>query len=188
MDDQTICLFSRRTVFSGKLKKPWEVLLRKKKLWHGLLMRREWRWSLGNWRLPAQPRLLSHSVILPISFSYLMLLLTFLLTFPFKLIRFLQIPLLTMLCAMKWKSAVWWSLPCNEKILWQTPQRLNKATHSITQCHLTEGDVCQKAGWVPWFLFFLLLSGQQVEEKILWLELQIWSWTWSDNKALNSSY
>lgn len=143
----------------------WEAIrsfVKKKKLWNGLLMRIECRWSLSNWRLPTQPRLLSCFVIPPLSYSCLLPLLMFLVTFLFTLMCFLQMPLpTTMLNAkwssLKWKTALWWSLPCNEKILWQTLLRLNKATHSITQCHLTE---CQKASlrMVVSLLFITILT------------------------------
>lgn len=139
--------------------------VRKRKLWNGLLMRRECRWSLGNQRLPTQPRLLSHFVIPPISYSCPMLLLTFLLTSLFTL----DVPSPdatphSASCKMiipERKNSALWSLPCHEKLLWQTLQRLNKATRSITQRQLTDSDLCQRAGWGWWFLFFLLLSWQQ---------------------------
>lgn len=97
-------------------------------------MNRESQWPLGDWRLPVQTRLLSCFVVPLISYSCLMQM--FLLTFLFTLMGFLQMPLLTVLNAtwspLEWKTALQWLLPCSEKILWQTHQRQNKETHSVT--------------------------------------------------------
>lgn len=161
LDGQTIHLFSRRAIFSGNLKKPREVLLGKES--YGMAC--WWEedadglWVTGGYQLSQDfspiswyPRFHTRADVPP--------------DFPFYTdVLSPDATPHSASCKMiipERKNSALWSLPCHEKLLWQTLQRLNKATRSITQRQPTDSDLCQRAGWGWWFLFFLLLSWQQV--------------------------
>lgn len=154
-----------RTIFCGNLKKPWEVLIRKKKKksyemafgWDGFRVTRNCLLSQDFFPvlcycLISLPCLVGSTASVLSGFPFYSSVLS-----PDATPHNAQYKMI--ISEMK-TSSLWWSLPCNEKTLRWTPQSLNKATYSMTQCHLTESDLCQKAGW-GCFLFYLLLSWQQ---------------------------